>query len=205
MTQRKTFTTYNETEGKHEMLPAQLRAIRMDMGINMAAMARILEANTTSRISRNKYRSWERPRDAGEWQFIPRHIAETVEKLYHSFHDFIDTLVAMWDGTSPLVLIHRNDMFDEAQLPLPYGISVENYNQAVGKAWGKILEQGYLADLTYFSTDPQGLTGPESAQRGTKTVQNQPPENVGLESWPGILQLKSFVSWDKTSLDPRRK
>lgn len=154
-------TTFNEAHGRHEMVPAQLRAVRMDMGLNMVAMAHLLEKHTTSRISRNKYRSWEKPRNPEEWQYIPRHIAEAVEKLYLNFYDFVDTLVALYDGTSPLVLIHRNDMFDEAQLPLPEGITVENYNQAVGKAWGKILRQGYEAELAYFSTDtsPEPLSG----------------------------------------------
>ena len=171
MTRRKTFTTWNEAHGRHEMLPAQLRAIRMDMGINMVAMANILEANTTSRISRNKYRSWEKPRSPEEWKYIPRHIAEAVEELYRDFHDFVDTLVAMYDGQSPLVLIHRNDMFDEAALPLPKGISVENYNQAVGKAWSRILEQGYEAELAYFSTD----TSPEP-------LHEKPRYDVGPEA-----------------------
>lgn len=146
--------TFKNQHGQWKMEPQHLKAIRMDMGLNMVAMANLLEKHTTSRISRDKYRAWEKPRPQSEWPYIPRHIAEAVEGLYKNFYDFVDTLVATWDGEDPLVMIHRNDMFDEAQLPLPQGITVDNYNQAVGKAWGRIMEQGYHADLAFFTTEP---------------------------------------------------
>lgn len=190
---RKTFTTWNEAHGRHEMLPAQLRAIRLDMGINMVAMAHLLEAHTTSRISRNKYRSWEKPRTEGEWQFIPRHIADAAEKLYQAFWDFVGDLV---ESGGPLVLIHRNDMFDEASLPLPWGITVENYNQAIGKAWGILTERGQSVELVFFSTDPEDRCAPESVQPAPSPVHKPPLENVG--ELPEVRRLDSFVrmSWD---------
>lgn len=199
---RKTFTTWNEAHGRHEMLPAQLRAIRMDMGVNMVAMAHLLEAHTTSRISRNKYRLWERPRAEGEWQFIPRHIADAAEKLYKAFWDFVGELV---ESGGPLVLIHRNDMFDEAALPLPWGITVENYNQAIGKAWGILTERGQAVELVSFSTDPEDRYAPESVHPHHPPVHKPPLENVGSEELPAVRELKSFVSWDRTSLGPKGK
>lgn len=202
MAGRKDFTTYNPQAEKNEMTPAQLRAIRMDMGLGMVAMANLVQAHTTSRLSRDKYRALEKPRPEGEWPFIPRHIGAAVEKLYRDFYDFVDTLVATWDGSAPLVLIHRNDMFAQAGLPLPEGITVENYNQAVGKAWGRILEQGHLAELAYFSTDVDDLTGPGGPYVERGRVQDPAPENVG--ALPELPELKSFVrmSWDNGDSSP---
>ena len=136
-----------------QMRPAQLRAIRMDMGMNMTAMGLMLQDETGARISRNKYRDWERPKTRKEWRYIPPYAAEAVHRCYSAFLDYVDTLVAMYDGESPLALVHRNDKFHEAQLDLPPHISVHNYNQAVGKAWAKIRSQGYEPELTYFTTD----------------------------------------------------
>lgn len=202
---RKTFTTWNRTRGRHEMLPGQLKAIRLDMGINMVAMAHLLEEHTTSRISRNKYRLWERPRPEDQWPFIPRHIADATEKLYKAFYDFVELLVEGYCRGNPLVLIHRNDMFDEAALPLPWGITVENYNQAVGKAWGILTERGQVVELVSFSTDPEDLNAPETVNPHHPTVHKPPLENVGSEELPAVRELKSFVSWDRTSLGPKEK
>lgn len=162
--QGKTFLT----DKGWKMYPQHLRAIRMDMGLNMTAMASLLHKETGARISRDKYRTWERPRRKNEWPIVPEYIAQATEKLYRQFLDFVTTLVALYDGESPLMLIHRNDMFDEAGLELPEGISVHNYNQAVGKAWGVIRSQGFDPELLYFSTD----LSPESIPR------THPPEST---------------------------
>lgn len=189
--------TFQDEDGQWLMKPTHLRAIRMDLGMNMTAMGLMLGEETNSRISRNRYRAWERPRTQNQWPYVPRHIAEAAERCHNAFLDFIDTLVSMYDGESPLVMIHRNDMFEDAQLPLPPHISVNNYNQAVGRAWSKIREQGYDPDLVFFSTD----TSPESIS-DSPTVHNAPSSNVGLSDLPAPLQPKSFVSWGRGIVSP---
>ena len=169
--------TFLTKEGSWEMSPAQLRAIRMDMGINMTAMALLLEEETGARISRDKYRTWEKPRRKNEWGLVPAYVAEAVERSYSAFLDFISTLVAMYDGNDPLVLIHRNDMFDEADLPLPAHVYVHNYNQAVGKAWAEIRPQGFNPELVYFSTDMSPEVIPRTSQPSSQpsTISTSPP------------------------------
>lgn len=171
------YFTAQQENGQWHMSPQHLRAIRMDMGMNMTAMGLMLGEQTGSRISRNRYRSWEKPRAKDEWPWIPRTIAEAAEGCHRAFLDFINTLVSMYDGESPLVLIHRNDMFDEAKLPLPPLITVNNYNQAVGRAWSAIRSQGYDPELVFFSTDPEdeSISSPEPLQK-------KPPYDVGLGS-----------------------
>lgn len=144
---------FQTPDGHWQMLPAHLRAIRMDMGINMTAMGLIVQEETGARVSRNKYRDWERPKGKKEWKFVPPYAAEAVHRCYVAFNDFIDTLVSLYDGESPLVLVHRNDMFDAASLPLPDHIYVHNYNQAVGKAWAEIISHGYSPEIVYFTND----------------------------------------------------
>ena len=145
---------FQSEDGQHwQMLPVHLRAIRMDMGVNMTAMGLLLQEETGARISRNKYRDWERPKSRKEWKYIPPYAAEAVHRSYSAFLDFVDTLVAMWDGETPLIMVHRNDMFGDAELDLPPHIYVHNYNQAVGKAWAKIRAQGYEPELAYYSND----------------------------------------------------
>lgn len=192
--------TFLHESGQWRMRPQHLRAIRMDMGMNMTAMGLMLGEETRSSISRNRYRSWERPRTQDEWPWVPRHIAEASERCHKAFHDFVSTLVSIYDGESPLLLIHRNEMFAEAELPLPPHISVNNYNQAVGRAWAKIREQGYDPELTFFSTDP----GDESISSisDSPTVHNAPSSNVGLSDLPAPLQPKSFVSWGRGIVSP---
>lgn len=198
--------TFLSDAGEWEMGPAQLRAIRMDMGINMVAMAHILEAETGARISRDKYRTWERPRREGEWSLVPAYAAQATEKVYDAFCRFVSTLVESWEAGSALVLIHRNDMFDEAGLPLPPGVSVENYNQAVGKAWARIREQGHKPELVYFSTDlsPEVIprTKSTSVHERQEVVQDAGPYKVGSELLPAPAQPKSFVNWSNSPTRP---
>ena len=167
--------SFQDASGQRRMTPAHLRAMRMDMGMNMLAMARLLSGYTGTRISRDRYRTWERPQGKDGRPYVAGNIAEAAENAYNGFYDFVDTLVAMWDGEDPLVLVHRNDMFDEAELSLPDYITVDNYNQAVGKAWGRILEQGYQAELAFFTTDPQDLEGPASVHRRQGGVHESAP------------------------------
>lgn len=94
-------------------------------------------------------------------------------------------------------------MFDEAALPLPWGITVENYNQAIGKAWGILTERGQVVELVSFSTDPEDRCAPETVNPHHPTVHKPPLENVGSEGLPAVRELKSFVSWDRTSLEPK--
>lgn len=188
--------TFKNPGGHWHMKPQHLRAIRMDMGMNMTAMGLMLGEQTRSTISRNRYRSWERPKAEGKWPWIPQHIAEAAERCHKAFHDFIDTLVSLYDGESPLVLIHRNDMFDDASLPLPTGISVNNYNQAVGRAWSKIREQGYDPELVYFSTDSDEFSPPDTSIFPPHPLQKQPPHDVGLGATDPLDVLKSFLPAD---------
>lgn len=162
---------FQSETGHWEMLPVQLRAIRMDMGLNMTAMGLLLQEETGARISRNKYRDWERPRVRKEWTHIPPYAAEATHRVYVAFLDFVDTLVALYDGEDPLILIHRNDMFDEASLELPAHIYVHNYNQAVGKAWAKIRSQGYEPELVYFTT---GTTSEPPSRSGKRSSPHPP-------------------------------
>lgn len=200
----KTFSCWNPITAKHEMTPAQLRAIRMDMGVNMVAMACLLQEHAAGRVSRDRYRSWEKPRTSQDYPFIPKHIAKAAESLYASFNDFVAELVSLYDGESPLVLIHRNDMFKAADLPLPKGIGVDNYNQAVGKAWGRILKQGYIPELVYFSTDPTDSSPPKSRLEVAEVdpVQEESLRYVGEDELLEPLTPRSFVSWGKGVVDP---
>lgn len=168
---------FQSEDGEHwRMLPVHLRAIRMDMGVNMTAMGLLLQEETGARISRNKYRDWERPKGKKEWKHIPPYAAEAVHRCYSAFLDYVDTLVAMYDGESPLVLVHRNDKFHEAQLDLPPHICVHNYNQAVGKAWAKIRSQGYEPELTYFTTDQTGENYRELPGRTSRSSPYSPDD-----------------------------
>lgn len=182
------------------MTPATLKSIRMDMGLNMVAFANLLAHNTTHQhISRNKYRAWEKPKDGKDsWPFIPRHIAEATENLYRDFWSFVAQLVELGQDGKPLVLIHRNDMFDDAALPLPKGITVDNYNQAVGKAWGQLKDKDLEPEILFFSTDTSAESlyeepkSPE-AKRDAAAVGRHPkptgPKPSGPDSTPHQLQV----------------
>lgn len=172
---------FQSETGHWEMLPVQLRAIRMDMGLNMTAMGLLLQEETGARISRNKYRDWERPRVRKEWTHIPPYAAQATHRVYEAFLDFVDTLVALYDGEDPLVMIHRNDMFDDAQLILPAHVYVHNYNQAVGKAWAEIRSQGFNPELVYFSTD----MSPEAIPRTSQPSQPSSQLSTTSTSPPG--------------------
>lgn len=168
------------------MKPEHLRAIRLDMGANVMSMARMLSDYTRGKISQDRYRSWENPRNRGDHPYVAERIAEAAETIHRAFHDFITTLVSLYDGQDPLVMVHRNKYFTEEHLTLPPNVSVESYNQAVARAWSIIRSQGHDPEIvTYVPQPPDKST---SASTPPEAVHNGPVSNVGAEGTPTRLE-----------------